>query len=123
MKKVMIVVDSPAVLVEMSEVLEQHNLEPNSAKDVEEALALLENDLKPELIIVDSDMLGKDTAGFVQQVRAIIGLHFTPILILDADWQRVENGADQSDPSVRWLGKPLQGEQLLQQVRRYLPGV
>ena len=119
MKKVMIVVDSPSLLVEMSEVLEQHNLEPNSAKDEEEALSLLEDDLKPELIIADSDMLEGDAGGFVQKVRGIIGLQYTPILILGTEPQN----PDQPGGPSGWLVKPFQSDQLMRNVRRHLPGV
>ncbi|TGG93300.1 response regulator [Natronospirillum operosum] len=123
MKKVMIVDDSPTILMSVSGVLERHNLEPATAKDAEEAVSLLEAGLKPDLIISDLNMPGMNGIEFVKKVRGMTGLRFTPVLMLTTESQQAKRDEARQAGATGWLVKPVQGEQLMQVIRKVLPGV
>ncbi|MCH8550387.1 MAG: response regulator [Natronospirillum sp.] len=123
MKKVMIVDDSPTILMSVSGVLERHNLEPLTANNAEEGIKLLESGMKPDLIISDLNMPGMNGIEFVKKVRTMTGMRFTPILMLTTESQQARRDEARQAGATGWLVKPVQGDQLMQVIRKVLPGV
>lgn len=122
MKTVLLVDDSPTILMSVSGVLERHNLNAKTAKDAEEAVSLLNSGLKPDLIISDLNMPGMNGIEFVKKARTMTGLKFTPILMLTTESQQGKRDEARQAGATGWLVKPVQGEQLMQVIRKVLPG-
>lgn len=123
MKTVLLVDDSPTILMSVSGVLERHNLQAKTAKSAEEAVSLLDGGLKPDLIISDLNMPGMNGIDFVKKARGMTGLRFTPILMLTTESQQDKRDAARAAGATGWLVKPVQGDQLMQVIRKVLPGV
>lgn len=123
MKTVLLVDDSPTLLMSVSGVLERHNLQAKTANSAEEAVTLLEGGLKPDLIISDLNMPGMSGIEFVRKARTFSGLRFTPMLMLTTESQQDKRDEARKAGATGWLVKPVQGDELMQVIRKVLPGV
>ncbi len=122
MKTVLLVDDSPTILMSVSGVLERHNLKAVTAENAEDAVRQLQGGLKPDLIISDLNMPGMNGIEFVSKARGMNGLRFTPILMLTTESQQSKRDEARKAGATGWLVKPVQGEQLMQVIRKVLPG-
>lgn len=122
MKTVLVVDDSPTMLMSVAGVLERNELKAETANNAEEALAKLDSGVKPDLIISDLNMPGLNGIQFIQKVRTLGPHRFTPILMLTTESQQGKRDEARQAGATGWLVKPVDGEQLMQVVRKVLPG-
>ena len=122
MTTVMLVDDSPTMLMSIQSVLAKAGMKVETAKDGQEALDRLKAGLKPNLIISDVNMPRLDGISFVREARKA-GLRFVPILMLTTESEQKKRDEAKQAGATGWLVKPVQPEALLGVVRQVLPGV
>ena len=82
--QVMVVDDDKELRQLMSELLQRVGLQTILVKDGQTALTLLEEGLKPALIVLDLIMPGMDGFDVLARIRQIQNLDKVPVLILSA---------------------------------------
>jgi two-component system, chemotaxis family, chemotaxis protein CheY len=122
MKTVMLVDDSPTMLMSIKAVLTKAGLAVETAKDGQEALDRVKAGLKPDLVISDVNMPRMDGISFVREARKA-GLRFAPILMLTTESEQAKRDEAKRAGATGWLTKPVAPEALLGVVRQVLPGV
>lgn len=121
MKTVLLVDDSPTILMSVKGVLQRNGLNVETAKSGEEALQKLQTGCKPDLMITDLNMPGINGIELIKQARQK-GLKFTPMLVLTTESQESKRQEARAAGATGWLVKPVQGEQLMQVIKKVLPG-
>ncbi len=121
MKTVMLVDDSPTMLMSIQSVLSKAGLAVETAKDGQEALDRLKSGLKPDLVISDVNMPRLDGISFVRAARTS-GLRFTPILMLTTESEQGKRDDAKRAGATGWITKPVQPDALLGVIRQVLPG-
>ena len=121
MKTVMLVDDSPTMLMSIQSVLSKAGFAVETAKDGQEALERLQTGLKPDLVISDVNMPRMDGISFVR-AACRSGLRFAPILMLTTESEQTKRTEAKQAGATGWLTKPVQPEALLGVVRQVLPG-
>jgi len=121
MKTVMLVDDSPTMLMSIKAMLAKAGMAVVTAKDGQDALDRIKAGLKPDLIISDVNMPRMDGITFVREARKS-GLRFTPILMLTTESEKTKRDAGKAAGATGWLVKPVQPDALLGVVRQVLPG-
>lgn len=120
MKNVLLVDDSATMLSSLKGLLEIGGFKVDTASDGEAALARLKGGLKPDLIITDINMPRLDGLGLIREARKL--LRFTPILALTTESQQAKRDEAKHSGATGWLVKPVGGAELMQVIRRVLPG-
>ena len=120
-KTVLLVDDSATMIMSVKALLTTNGFAAVTASNGRQALAELKK-AKPDLIITDINMPDMNGFELIQQVRQLPGMRFVPILTLTTE----------SDPSKRddakklgatgWLVKPVSGVDLVNTIKRVLPG-
>jgi two-component system chemotaxis response regulator CheY len=121
MKTVMLVDDSPTMLMSITAVLTKAGLKVETAKDGQEALDRVKGGLRPDLVISDVNMPRMDGISFVREARRA-GLRFAPILMLTTESEQTKRDQAKQAGATGWLTKPVQPDALLGVVRQVLPG-
>ncbi|MDR9467505.1 response regulator [Marinospirillum sp.] len=121
MKTVLLVDDSPTILMSVKGVLQRNNLQVETAKSGEEALQKIKGGVKPDLMITDLNMPGINGIELIKQARQS-GLKFTPMLVLTTESQESKRKEARAAGATGWLVKPVQGDQLMQIIKKVLPG-
>ncbi|GAA4656991.1 response regulator [Kineococcus glutinatus] len=121
MTTVMIVDDSPTMLMSIKSVLTKAGMAVETAKDGQEALDRIKGGLKPNLVISDVNMPRLDGIGFVREARKA-GLRFTPILMLTTESEATKRAEAKAAGATGWLVKPVQPDALLNVIRQVVPG-
>jgi two-component system chemotaxis response regulator CheY len=119
---IMIVDDSPTILMSLSAILTKQGFQVSTAVDGQDALTKV-GTLKPNLIISDLNMPRMDGLTFVKEVRKVAGLRFTPILMLTTESQPAKRQEAKAAGATGWLVKPVTPEALITVIRQVLPGV
>ncbi|SFC00566.1 two-component system, chemotaxis family, response regulator CheY [Marinospirillum celere] len=121
MKTVLLVDDSPTILMSVKGVLQRNGLNVETAKTGEEALDKIKGGVKPDLMITDLNMPGINGIELIQKARQG-GLKFTPMLVLTTESQESKRQEARAAGATGWLVKPVQGDQLMQVIKKVLPG-
>ena len=121
MTTVMLVDDSPTILMSMSAILKKHGFTVATATDGQDALAKVVS-VKPNLIISDLNMPRMDGMTFLKAVRKLAGQRFTPILILTTESEQAKRQEAKSAGATGWLVKPVSPDDLLKVIRQVVPG-
>ena len=121
MTTVMLVDDSPTMLMSIQSVLTKAGLKVETAKDGQEALDRIKGGLKPNLVISDVNMPRLDGISFVREARKA-GLRFTPILMLTTESEATKRAEAKAAGATGWLVKPVQPDALLKVIRQVVPG-
>lgn len=121
MKTVMIVDDSPTMLMSIKSLLTKAGLAVETAADGQEALDRITAGFKPDLIISDVNMPRLDGISFVREARRQ-GLRFVPILMLTTESEQSQRAAGKAAGATGWLVKPVQPDALMGVIRQVLPG-
>lgn len=121
-KHIFIVDDSATMVMSVKSTLEMNGFKVDTAKDGLEALNKLKAGLKPDLIITDINMPNMDGIELIKQIKTLPGFRFTPILTLTT-----ESGAARRDEAKKmgatgWLVKPVAGPDLINVIKKVLPG-
>lgn len=121
MKTILLVDDSPTILMSVKGVLQRNKLQVETAKSGEEAMQKIKGGVKPDLMITDLNMPGINGIELIKQARQS-GLKFTPMLMLTTESEESKRKEARAAGATGWLVKPVQGEQLMQVIRKVLPG-
>ena len=121
-KTIMIVDDSPTMLLSLHGILSKAGFKVEQARSGEDAVSALKGGLRPAMVITDFNMGAMNGIEVVRQVRKLPGLQFTPLVLLTTETQRDRRDEARSAGATGWLVKPVQAEALLQVVRQLVPG-
>ena len=121
MINVMLVDDSPTMLMSIRSVLTKAGMNVETANDGQEALERIQGGLKPNLVISDVNMPRLDGIGFVREARKA-GLRFTPILMLTTESEQAKRDEAKAAGATGWLVKPVQPDALMGVIRQVVPG-
>ena len=122
MKKILIVDDSPTMLMSLHGMLSRSGLAVEQARSGEEAIERLKGGLKPAMVITDFNMGAMNGIEVVRQVRKLPGMQFIPVVVLTTESQRDKRDAARSAGATGWLVKPVEADALLKLVRQLVPG-
>ncbi|TLS68014.1 response regulator [Mariprofundus erugo] len=121
--KVLVVEDSPTILMTMKVMLTSMGFEVDTAESAEDAMALLQADPVAvyDLIITDLHMPGDNGITLIRKVKALPGFEGVPILILTAETEKHERASARQAGAAGWLVKPVPHARLLDVIRIVLP--
>jgi two-component system chemotaxis response regulator CheY len=121
-KKILIVDDSPTILMSMRGMLERAGHAVSDAASGEAAVSVLKGGLKPDLVITDFHMGAMNGIDLVREVRKMAGLRFIPVLMVTTESQQTKRMEAKAAGATGWLVKPVQPEALLQVIKQVVPG-
>lgn len=121
-KKILIVDDSPTILMSMRGMLERAGHAVTDAANGEAAVSVLKGGLKPDLVITDFHMGVMDGIELVREVRKMASLRFIPVLMVTTESQQAKRMEAKAAGATGWLVKPVQPEALLQVIKQVVPG-
>ena len=111
-QKIMIVDDDPAMVEYLEEFFQDNGYETATAFHGLEALDKVEA-IRPDLITLDMEMPRKGGTLFYAGIRRNEKLRDTPVIVISGVHPRLSK-------NVPVLSKPVQGEELLAQVKAFL---
>ena len=121
-KKILIVDDSPTILMSMRGMLERAGHAVSNAASGEEAVSVLQGGLKPDLVITDYHMGAMNGIELVREVRKMSNLRFIPVLMVTTESQQEKRLEAKAAGATGWLVKPVQPDALLQVIKQVVPG-
>jgi two-component system, chemotaxis family, chemotaxis protein CheY len=121
-KTIMIVDDSPTMLMSMEGMLSKAGLGVSKANNAEEALVILKSGGKPDMIITDLNMAEMNGIQLIREVRRLPGFAFMPIVMLTTESQQQKRDEAKSVGATGWMVKPVQPQAMLQIVKQLVPG-
>ena len=121
-KTIMIVDDSPTMLMSMEGMLSKAGLGVSKANNAEEALVMLKGGGKPDMIITDLNMAAMNGIQLIREVRRLPGYAFMPIVMLTTESQQQKREEAKSAGATGWMVKPVQPQAMLQIVKQLVPG-
>jgi two-component system chemotaxis response regulator CheY len=121
MKTVLLVDDSPIILMSLSTLLSQAGYESVQASGGDQALALLRTGKAPALVITDLNMPGMDGIELIRAIRKVPGLRFVPVLMLTTESQAEKRAEARAAGATGWLVKPVQGAELVKVLEKVVP--
>ena len=121
MSTILIVDDSPTVLMSMENLLSRFGYSVQKANSAEDALAKVGSGPKPNLVITDFNMPGKNGAELIQALRGMSQFRFTPMLVLTTESQRDRREMAKAAGATGWLVKPADPVQLEGVLKKLLP--
>ena len=121
-KKIMVVDDSATIRMSLKTVLTNSGFEIVQASDGEEALKMLQDGTKPDLIITDINMPKMGGLELIKNVRKLPGLRFVPILALTTESAQEKRDEARKNGATGWIVKPVKGADLLGVIKKVLPG-
>lgn len=121
MTTILIVDDSPTMLMSVKSMLVKAGMTVETAKDGQDALDRLNGGLKPNLVISDVNMPRLDGLSFVREARKA-GHRFVPILMLTTESEQTKRAEAKAAGATGWLVKPVAPDALLGVVRQIVPG-
>lgn len=118
---ILIVDDSPSMLMSVEIMLGETSLAVHKAESGEKALELLSGGLKPAMILTDLNMGALSGIDLVRAARQLPGLGFTPIVLLTTESAQDMRNVAKAAGATGWLTKPVEAEALLKIVRKLVP--
>ncbi|ESQ92631.1 response regulator [Asticcacaulis benevestitus] len=120
---ILIVDDSPTMLMSMENMLIKIGVRVEKASSGEEALSKLQSGLKIRMMITDLNMGAMNGIELIRAVRKLPGMSFVPILMLTTESQQDKRNEAKSAGATGWMVKPVQPQAMMQIVRQLVPGV
>ncbi len=118
---ILIVDDSPSMLMSVEIMLGETNLTVHKAESGEQALELLSGGLRPAMILTDLNMGALSGIDLVRAARQLPGLGFTPIVLLTTESAQDMRNVAKAAGATGWLTKPVEADALLKIVRKLVP--
>jgi methyl-accepting chemotaxis protein len=115
-KQRILIVDDDTIHLEMVQNVLQKNYDVSTAKSGKEALGLFYQGLVPQLILLDLIMPGLDGWDTYNRIRAIGGLHDTPIAFFTASSDPKDIKHAKETGAVDYFKKPFETGDLLQRI-------
>lgn len=121
MKKILLVDDSKTMLMSLESVLKKAKFDIKTATSGQEALAICPQ-FSPDLVITDLNMPGMDGIELITQLKAQPSMRFKPILMLTTESQASMRAQAKAAGATGWLVKPVAPNDLLDVLKKVLPG-
>jgi two-component system chemotaxis response regulator CheY len=121
MAHVMIVDDSPTVLMSMEGLLRRFGHTVTSANSAEDAVEKLRAGDDPKMLITDLHMPGKNGIELIGFLRQHPDYRFTPMLMLTTESQQERRDQAKKAGATGWLTKPVDHDQLEAALKKLLP--
>lgn len=121
--KVLIVDDSPTMLMSIEGILVKAGLSVEKATSGEQALTKLQSGLKVRLMITDLNMGAMNGIELIRAARKVPGMTFTPMLMLTTESQQDKRNDAKAAGATGWIVKPVDGESLTKLVKQLVPGL
>jgi len=93
-----------------------------SAPSAEAAIAKVNGGVTPSLVITDYHMPGMHGVELIAHLRRMASTRFIPMLVLTTDSDQGKRDAAKAAGATGWLVKPVDQAQLLQVVKKLVPG-
>ena len=122
MKTVMIVDDSPTILMSMEAILTRAGYGVAKAESGEAALRVLQGGTRPSLVITDLNMHAMNGIELIRSLRQLPATRFTPILMLTTESALDKRQEARSAGATGWIVKPVQPTDLIAVVKQMVPG-
>ena len=122
MKTVMLVDDSPTMLMSLKAVLTKNGFATETAVHGRAAMDRLVAGLRPDLVISDVNMPIMDGITFVRELRRVAGMRFVPVLMLTTESEQTKRAEAKAAGATGWLVKPVAPADLIGVLRQVLPG-
>lgn len=122
MKTVMIVDDSPTILMSMEAILSRAGYGVVKAASGEEAVRTLQTGARPNLVITDLNMNAMNGIDLIRNMRQMPVTRFTPILMLTTESSMDRRQEARTAGATGWIVKPVQPADLLAVVQQMVPG-
>ena len=119
MASVLMVDDSPTILMSVGAILRKGGYAVTQAPDGERALAALARD-PFDLVLVDLKMPGMDGLELITRIRALPDHRFTPIVVLTTETRRRRRDEVRGAGATAWVTKPVLPGELLDLLGRVL---
>jgi len=119
-KTVLIVDDSATMIMSLKSALEMNGFKVETASNGQMAFDKVKSGIKPDLIITDLNMPVMNGIEFIKNVRPL--LRFTPILILTTESEQSKREEAKKLGATGWLVKPVSGSDLINVIKKVLPG-
>jgi two-component system, chemotaxis family, chemotaxis protein CheY len=120
---ILIVDDSPTMLMSIESVLTKIGLVVEKAASGEQALSRLSSGLKVRLMITDLNMGKMNGIDLIREARKLAHMKFAPILMLTTESQQDKRNEARSAGATGWIVKPVDPESLVKVVRQLIPGL
>ncbi|MBN9428338.1 MAG: response regulator [Burkholderiales bacterium] len=117
MKTIMLVDDSPTVLLSIGGILAREGYGVEKAGNAADALTKFKGSVKADLLITDLNMPGMNGIEFIKEVRKLPSYRFMPILFLTTESQQSMRAEAKAAGASGWLVKPATAESLLGTVK------
>jgi two-component system chemotaxis response regulator CheY len=121
MAMILILDDSPAMVMNLAQILSKAGYEVATANNGKEGIAELNGGLKPTVILTDINMPEMDGIEFIKEARKSAATKFTPIIVLSGDADGRKRDEARAAGASGWLQKPPQPNQLLYVVKQLVP--
>jgi CheY-like chemotaxis protein len=119
-KQKILIVDDDAIHLEMVKTVLSNEYEVTAAQSGKEALALFYQGLVPQLILLDLIMPDMDGWDTYSRIKAIGGLHDTPIAFFTASSDPKDIRHAHEMGAVDYIKKPYQADDLLRRVGKIM---
>jgi two-component system, chemotaxis family, chemotaxis protein CheY len=121
-KTILVVDDSVSMRQMVTFTLKGAGFEVVEAGDGKEAVAKLNGGAKPNLVITDLNMPNMDGISLIKEIRGMAAHKFTPVLMLTTESTDDKKKEGQSAGATGWIVKPFNPDQMLQVIKKVLPG-
>ena len=121
MSTILIVDDSPTVLMSMENLLSRFGYKVLKANSAEDALKKAGSGPVPNLVITDFNMPGKNGAELIRALRGMAQYRFIPMLVLTTESQRDRREQAKAAGATGWLVKPTDPVQLESVLKQLIP--
>ena len=121
MKTILIVDDSPTMLMSMETTLTRAGYGVLKASSGEAALQGLAGGNRPNMMITDLHMRGMSGLDLIREVRKSPAGRFMPILMLTTESAQSRKDEAKAAGATGWIVKPVEPDALLGVVRQILP--
>lgn len=122
MKTILLVDDSPTMLMSMETALTRAGYAVTKAASAEAALQGLAGGTRPNLMITDLHMGGMNGIELIREVRKTPAGRFMPILMLTTESAQSRKEEAKAAGATGWIVKPVDPDALVNVVRQVLPG-
>ncbi len=119
MQPILLVDDSPTVLMGLADILRNAGYSVETANSAEAALAVLKRKLPLKLMIADYHMPGRNGVALIREARRIEPYRLLPILMLTTESQQESRDAAKAAGATGWLVKPVAGDGLVSLVAQF----
>jgi two-component system chemotaxis response regulator CheY len=120
--KILVVDDSTTMVLSLKTTLEMNGFEVETAGNGQQALDKLNAGVKPNLIVTDINMPVMGGLELIAKIRAMPGLKFIPVLTLTTESDTAKRDQGKRAGATGWIVKPVSGDDLMNVIKKVLPG-